>query len=260
MTTRSAALTAAMSRGEGSNVSTTPPFGTMLVTSTFVPPTWRTMSARTVVVATTLSAPGAGVGPEAAGVAAPVQPATTSRMAATPRPSLSDEGGQTARARRIIGGQADAQAGQRPNSSRRWLSIRNPVRRSTARTMSRTPRSSISVVLPAALADDVVVVGGLAADVRVLAARQVDPLHDAQLAERVDRPEDRRPPDPEPPGAGVGEDVRRGERAVAVGDQAGHRPPRVRQPEACPVQGVEQWRRVSHQARNDTRSQSICRD
>ena len=56
---------------------------------------------------------------------------------------------------------------------------------------------------PASLADDVVVVGRFAPDVGVLAVRQVEPLDDVQLAERVQGPEHRRPPDPQPP------DVRR---------------------------------------------------
>src|SRR5262245_63057576 len=85
-----------MSWGEGSNVSTTPPFGTMLVTSTFVPPTWRTRSASTVVVATTFTASGAGVGPEGPGAADPVHPATARIRTANARPSLSERVGAAA--------------------------------------------------------------------------------------------------------------------------------------------------------------------
>src|SRR4029078_12742070 len=84
-TTRSAAEIDAMSRGDGSNVSTTAPFGTMLVTSTFAPPTCLIMSGRAVVVATTLTAPGAGVGPDGGG-AAVEQAGPTNATASTSTP------------------------------------------------------------------------------------------------------------------------------------------------------------------------------
>ena len=47
-----------------------------------------------------------------------------------------------------------------------------------------------------------VVVGRLAADVGVLAARQVDALDRAEIREDLERPEDRRPADAEVPGPG----------------------------------------------------------
>ena len=57
MTTSAAPATLSMSLGFGSNVCTSPPFGTRLDTATRSPPTWRTRSAKTVVVATTSRAP-----------------------------------------------------------------------------------------------------------------------------------------------------------------------------------------------------------
>jgi hypothetical protein len=54
-------------------------------------------------------------------------------------------------------------------------------------------------------ADDVVVMGRPAGNVGVLAGRQVDALEHVQLGQQVERPEDRRAADLEPPGARVGE-------------------------------------------------------
>ena len=69
------------SEGFGSNVWTSPPFGTTLVVFTWAPPTCWTMSANTVVVVTTsIGAPVA-----ADGVGAAVEQAATSRTA-SPRP------------------------------------------------------------------------------------------------------------------------------------------------------------------------------
>ena len=89
------------------------------------------------------------------------------------------------------------QSGQSPNSSRRCSSTRNPVWRATSRTTERRPASSISVGPPAARADDVVVVGRLAADVGVLAGREVEALDGADLLEELERAEDGRRPTPE---------------------------------------------------------------
>ena len=50
----------------------------------------------------------------------------------------------------------------------------------------------------AARADDVMMVGGLAADIGVLARRQIEPLDGSELLEDLEGPEDRRPPDAEP--------------------------------------------------------------
>jgi hypothetical protein len=48
----------------------------------------------------------------------------------------------------------------------------------------------------AALADDVVVVSGLADDIGVIAVRQVQALHQTELLEQFERSKDGRPPDP----------------------------------------------------------------
>ena len=82
------------------------------------------------------------------------------------------------------------------------MSIRKPVRRAIVSVTSWSPASSTSSVRPQREQMTMVVVGGLAADVGVLTRRQVEPLHDPQLDEQLEGPEDRRPPDPQasPPG------------------------------------------------------------
>ena len=81
----------------------------------------------------------------------------------------------------------------------------------------------------AARADDVVVMGGFAGDVGVFAGRQVEALDRPQLGQDVERPEDRRAADPQPAGAGVRDQVGRGEVAIAAGDQVHDGPSRSRQ-------------------------------
>ena len=66
-----------------------------------------------------------------------------------------------------------------------------------------------------------VVVDRLAANVGVLARRQVESFDGAQLLEDLERPEDRRATDAEMPGAGLGDELGRGEVAVVVGDECG---------------------------------------
>ena len=66
----------------------------------------------------------------------------------------------------------------------------------------------------AARADDVVVVGAGAGHVGVLAGRQIEALDDPELGQQVQRPEERRPADPEPAVAGRGLEIGRGEVAV----------------------------------------------
>jgi len=68
--------------------------------------------------------------------------------------------------------------------------------------------------------DDVVVMRRLAADVGVLAARQVEPLDDAQLREDFEGPKDGRPTDARAASPGSGDQLGRGEVAVTVRDQA----------------------------------------
>jgi hypothetical protein len=92
----------------------------------------------------------------------------------------------------------------------------------------------------ASRANDMVVVGHLARDVCVVAARQVEPLHGTKAGEDVQGPEDRRPPDPEPLQARLGDQVRRREMGGLIGDQLGDGPPRLRQAVALTFEGDEQ--------------------
>ena len=84
----------------------------------------------------------------------------------------------------------------------------------------------------AARADHVMVVDRLAADIGVLAGGQIDALDDAELLEDLERPEDRRPSDPEVARPRLGHDARRGEVPVPICDEAGERPARLGQPVA----------------------------
>jgi hypothetical protein len=92
----------------------------------------------------------------------------------------------------------------------------------------------------AARANDVMVVGRLARDVGVVAARQVEPLHGAEAGEDVQGPEDGRPPDPEALRARLGDQIRRREMGPLLRDQLGDRPPRLRQAVALTFEGDEQ--------------------
>jgi len=56
-------------------------------------------------------------------------------------------------------------------------------------------------------------------DIRVLASGQVEPFHDAELCEQVERPKQRRPTDPQPPTPRGGLELGRGEVTVVFGDQ-----------------------------------------
>ena len=121
----------------------------------------------------------------------------------------------------------------------------------------RRPVSSISVGPAAARADHVMVVDRLAADVGVLAGGQIDALDDAELLEDLERPEDRRPTDPEVARPRLGHDARSREVPVLVGDKAGERPPRLGQPVAGLVERGHECGRVAHGrmlAQNETQS------
>ena len=95
-------------------------------------------------------------------------------------------------------------------------------------------------------AHDVVVVGRLARDVRMVAARQVEPLHRAKTGEDVKRAEDRGPPDPEPPRARLGHQVRRGEMGGLIGDQPGDGLSGLRQAIPVTLKGDEEWIGIDH--------------
>src|SRR6266540_3745403 len=72
-----------------------------------------------------------------------------------------------------------------------------------------------------ALADDVMMVCGRARDICVLAARQVEPFHHAQLRQEVERPEQSGPADAEPPRARDGLELGSGEVPVVLRDEGG---------------------------------------
>ena len=76
---------------------------------------------------------------------------------------------------------------------------------------------------PAARADDVMMVRRLAADVGMLAGRQVQPFDGAELGEDLERPEDRRPPDAETPGSRRDDQLGGREMAVLIGDECRER-------------------------------------
>src|SRR5690349_9988355 len=199
-----------MSRGDGSNVSTTPPFGTRLVTETLPPPTWWTMSARTVVVATTRSAPGCCVG-------LPAGPAVQA-VSSKARPSITTERVRATRCSRVIG--SGRGAGGAPPEQFETVA----VDREPGPPLDRPDDVADPAIVdlgraPAVLADHVVVMGRLAGDVGVVAVREVDPLDDVELHERVNRPEDGRPPDAQAAGLRVREEVGGGKRALAARDQ-----------------------------------------
>jgi hypothetical protein len=200
------------------------------------------MSARTVVVATTFSAPGAGLAAPEDGVAAEEHPATTAITATSDaaRLSLTDRrtdlttdtgvlllpgrGAGRAAAEQLEAVAVDAEP-------RPALHGPHDVADAAVVDLGRAA---------AALAHDVVVVGRLATDVGVLAVRQVEALDHVQLVERVQGTEDRRPADPEASVTGVGEDVGRGEGPVTFGDERGHVAASIGQAEASGVKGGKQ--------------------
>ena len=99
---------------------------------------------------------------------------------------------------------------------------------------------------PAARADDVVVMRGLAADVGVLAVRQVETFDGADAFEQVERAEDGGPPDG---GTGClrgGDQLGGREMAVLLGDQRGQRAPRLRHAVAGAVEGSHDRGGVAH--------------
>src|SRR5512143_1765405 len=89
---------------------------------------------------------------------------------------------------------------------------------------------------PTTGADDVVVMRRRAADVGVLAIRQVEAFDRADLYEHVKGPEDRCPADAQSAPVGAGDEVRGREMAVLVGDESGERPARLGQPVAGAIE------------------------
>ena len=90
---------------------------------------------------------------------------------------------------------------------------------------------------PAARADDMVVMRGLAADVGVLAVRQVETFDGADPFEQVEGAEDGGPPDGGTGGLRGGDQLGGREMAVLLGDQRGQRAPRLRHAVAGAVEG-----------------------
>lgn len=98
----------------------------------------------------------------------------------------------------------------------------------------------------AARADDVMVMDRLAAYVRMRTARQVEPLHGAQIRQDLERPEDRRPADADPMRAGVRDEVGRREVPSPPGDEADDRATGVCEPVSGTFEGGEQGGGVGH--------------
>ena len=90
---------------------------------------------------------------------------------------------------------------------------------------------------PAARTDHVVVMAGLAGDVGVLAAGQVDPFDGPQLDEDLEGPEHGRPTYPQSASLGLREKLCGGEVAVAGSDEVGDGAARPGQPIAGGAQG-----------------------
>ena len=83
------------------------------------------------------------------------------------------------------------------------------------------------------------VMGRLAADVGMLAGRQVEALDDTQLGEHLERPEDGGSADAQAAVVGRRDELGRGEVAFLVGDQRGQRPARLGQPVPSTIKGVD---------------------
>lgn len=91
-----------------------------------------------------------------------------------------------------------------------------------------------------ARADDVVVMGRLAGDVGMPAGGQLEPLDEAEFGEQVEGPEDRRPSDPEPLRARLGDELGGREMTRLRGDQRRHGAPRLGGSVARAVEGGEE--------------------
>lgn len=85
------------------------------------------------------------------------------------------------------------------------------------------------------------VVDGLAGDVRVLAGGQVEALEQAQLGEQLESAEDGSAADRLRPAAGVFEQVSGGEGARATVEQLGHPTARARDPMTRRLESTHEW-------------------
>ena len=88
-------------------------------------------------------------------------------------------------------------------------------------------------------ADDVMVVRRGADDIGVFAARQVEPLDDAELDHQLEGSEQRRPPDPQASLAPGNGEIGGSEVPIEIKGQVGERPPRGRDPIAGGVECAE---------------------
>lgn len=117
----------------------------------------------------------------------------------------------------------------------------------------------VDLVGPAAArADNMVVVRRLTDDVGMLAGWQVQPLDGARFREDLERPEDRRPADPEALRPGASDELGGREMTLLICDQEGKRSARLRQAVAGAIERADDRGRVSHRAepiRNETESQ-----
>jgi hypothetical protein len=137
----------------------------------------------------------------------------------------------------------------------------DPVTRSVLDVVDHRRKPGVLDVgrLAAAGAHDVVVVARLARDIRVFAAREVDPFDGAELHEDVQRAKDGRPADPEALHARVGQELRGGEMAVTCRDHVRQGAARPGQPVAGGAKGkFGRW--ASAHEPDDTESQPLCRD
>ena len=270
--TRSASATRAMSAGVGSNVWTSPPGGTRLETSTCEPPTWRTRSARTLVVATTLIASGAGAGPldPTATSSWPAQPATkipAIRTTDIQRVISSLSVGRRIRmalasaVRRCGGAEWARQPGSRDRGRRARVGARRPDSLSAGRPRYDSPQALIGDVRDAAAAraDHVVVMERLANDIGVFACRQVDALDRAQLGEHLEGAEDGCPSEPQPARPRMVDEIGRREVPLVLGDQRSDGAPRFGEPVAGAFEGGGDRRGVEHCPKATSAGRS-CRD
>ena len=116
----------------------------------------------------------------------------------------------------------------RPKSSRRWDFDAIAAPAGDLLEDARHPAVAHVCRLAALGADDVVVMGRVAGDERVLAGGQVEPLDDAEVREDVERAEDRGAADPEALAPRRGHELLGREVAAALADQAGDAPPGLR--------------------------------
>ena len=232
MTSSFARATARTSPGFGSKVCTSPFFGTRLVTSTRSPPTLRTMSAKTVVVATTWmrdAAPVAfgGEAWHAAMASRPANPWIRPSVARRPLLRLSlalggggrvtwillERSGRAVLSVRLAVGTLpeDFQAVRVDHESGRCL---DAAQDGPEAQLSNLHRSA------AGRADDVVVVGiGLAGHVGVISRRKIDALDEVEVGQELEGAKDGRPADDTASRARCGQDVLRGEVAILFGDR-----------------------------------------